>query len=536
MPTAAPKLEVRDVEVRAAVQEDGAREFSGIAVPYDAPVTIRDWFGTYTEQIAPGAVEHADDVKVFWRHGEVIGRVVSDEDTDAGWKPTGALSDTTLGRDAYALLKDGAIDRMSIGFEPIEHTEHEDDQGNVTITRTRIRVREVSLVPFPAYDGAAVEHVRNDHQKENTMPNAENAAVLTREQFRDWTQQMEDVTRRLDVVTERMESRDESGDELTPQFRSPGALLKAMVSGDEDAVREYTEVHKRLWDPVGTTTGDTVTKDAWVGDFTRLVEDKATLRNLFASGTLPSTGNNIEFGVLGSDTTSVTEQSGEGEDLAFGKVTITTDTAPVGTFGGYTRLSRQAIERSSINTLDHHLRALTLAANRRRNIKFRAHVAAAVSAQRTADNVVEVPESGATYVDWVSGIVDAAEKFEDLGLDIDGLITGKAGFLELAGLTGTDGRPLMTVYGSGTNVVGELSPKALNGNLAGVQVVLNLKQATAGMSFYNHLAIRDYASPLARLQDGNVINLSEDYSVYYYEAIANEIPAAIVPVRRSTAG
>ena len=360
-------------------------------------------------------------------------------------------------------------------------------------------------------------------------------AAFTPEQVRDWSQKFEDLTRGLDIVRERVEQRDDAAPhEFVPTFRSAGALLKEMASGNADALREYNEVHKRLWDPVGTTTGDTVTKDAWVGDFTRLVEEKATLRNLFSTGVLPATGNNIEFGVLESDTTAVDAQGGEGNDLAFGKVSVTTDTAPVVTYGGYTRLSVQAIQRSSINTLDHHLRALQLAAGRRRNVAFRAALAAEVAAQVTAGNTVDVP-AAATYVQWLSGIVDAAEKYEDLGLDIDGMIVDKTVFLELAELSGTDGRPLMTVYGSGTNVIGEMDPKALNGILAGVRVVVNLKQVAPGASFYNRLALRDYASPIARLQDSNVINLSNDYSVYYYEAIASEIPAAIVPVARPAA-
>src|SRR5690606_4699805 len=54
-----------------------------------------------------------------------------------------------------------------------------------------------------------------------------------------------------------------------------------------------------------------------------------------------------------SDTTQVGPQpTGEGEDLLFGKVTTGTATAPVRTLGGWSSLSRQAIERTSVNVLD----------------------------------------------------------------------------------------------------------------------------------------------------------------------------------------
>lgn len=533
----APTLEIREVQLRAET-ESGKREFTGIAVPWDDPVTIRGWFQTYTEQFERGAVEDSEDAKVFWRHDEPIGRLTRAEDTDAGWEITGVLSATPRGDEAYTLLRDGVIDRMSVGFEPIEHRETELEDGTVQITRTRVKVREVSLVPFPAYDGATVDQVRHDqpHERNAAMPPETITATLTPEQVRDWNEKFEDITRRLDSFGTKLDERDDDRAPIIVQHRSAGALLKAIAAGDEDALREYNEIQARAWDPAGTTTENVVTKDGWVGDLTRFVEEKATLRSLFSTGTLPAEGNNIEYAQLKADTTQVDEQAAEGNDLAFGKVELETKTAPVKTYGGYTRLSLQSIQRSSVAVVDAHLRALDLAANKRRNIAFRAHYAAAVTAQRTANNVVDVPATGATYIDWVGAIVDAAEKYEDLGLDLDGMTVDKTGFKELAGLTASDGRPLLTVHGSGTNVVGELDPKAIQGVLAGVLVRLNPKQTTAGASFYNRLAIRAYTSPLGRLQDDNVINLSRDFSVYYYEAIANEIPAAIVPVRRTTSG
>ena len=50
-------------------------------------------------------------------------------------------------------------------------------------------------------------------------------------------------------------------------------------------------------------------------------------------------------------------------------------------------------------------------------------------------------------------------------------------------------------------------------------------------AFVNSNAIRFYTSPIVRLQDENIINLSKDFSVYTYAAIADEIPAAVVPVK-----
>src|SRR5690606_2251814 len=49
--------------------------------------------------------------------------------------------------------------------------------------------------------------------------------------------------------------------------------------------------------------------------------------------------------------------------------------------------------------------------------------------------------------------------------------------------------------------------------------------------FVNSRAIRQYDSALISLQDENIINLSKDFSVYRYGAIATEMPQLIVPVK-----
>ncbi|MFD2840101.1 phage major capsid protein [Populibacterium corticicola] len=505
------------------------REFTGIAVPYDTPTRVRDWwYGTeYDESVERGAVVDSDDAKIFWQHREAIGKVISARDTDEGWEITGYLSRTARGDEAYILLRDGVIDRLSIGFEPIEHREVKATKDQVAqIIRTKIRVREVSLVNFPAYEGAAVSEVRHQTtppptiEMENTRMDPETLAPLH--------EAIEDLKRGQTLLTQQIDTASATDVAPLSQFRSAGEFLKAAIAPDGDEARaEYTEMLERAY--TGATTTDTIMKDTWVGDLTRLIETPNPLSDVFSTGQLPATGLTLEYGQLKSDTTTVTEQENEGDDLAYGKVDLETKSAEVKTYGGYTSLTRQLIERSSVNYIDTALRALALAAARRRIIGQRAAFAAAVTRETAAGNTVSAG-AGTTYTAWVEAIIDAAEKFIDLGLPLDKLVTSKGIFKTLATLTDSAGRPLMTVVDDGTNSIGRISPKALTGNLAGVEVRLNLKQAAEGAAFTNPLAIRSYTSPVARLQDENIINLSKDFSLYFYEAIAHEIPKAIVPV------
>lgn len=526
-------IQRRDNLGTLTVRESGkdAREVAGIGVPYNQPIE----FWGIREQFAPGSVEVAEDAMLFWRHRDPIGKVIDHHEDETGWHHRSSISATPTGDEAYTLTRDGVIGRFSIGFEPVEHLETKDEDGTITITHTKVLVREVSLVPMPAYDGARLTEVRHrptrpdTRQEESpTMPATE---TIDPAEVTDIRAGLEEVRRSLELIRDNHDR-----DEPAPtETRSAGQLLQAaLVDQDESARAALTRVQERAYD--GGTTADSIVQDAWVGDLTRIVDEAAGIRALFATGTLPAKGMNIEYGQLKIDTSKVEEQAAEGDDLAFGKVELETKTAPVKTYGGYTRLSAQEIERSSVNILDTALRAQAIAAGKAQNAAFRAHYASAVSAQRTANNTVDVPGSDASYTDWLNAVVDAAIKYEDLGVSLDGLIVDPSIFKELLAFTGDDDRPLFVVSGSGTNVVGSLDVTTLKGDLASLPVRLNAKQSTAGAAFYNKTAIRSYESGLARLQDENVINLSKDFSVYRYAALADEFPAAIVPVKRTTTG
>ncbi|MGG7466040.1 HK97 family phage prohead protease [Plantibacter sp. YIM 135347] len=509
------ELETREFIFRAASIDTDRREIVGTAVPYNQDANIGGW---YIERFAPGAVQDSSDARLFWRHRDPIGLLSADESTDGGWEIRARISKTTLGNDALILASDGVVGHLSVGFEPGGEYEVEERENEVpVITRTKVRVREVSLVPFPAYEGAQVTEVR----EAAPTPPKENNPMPETEDLLEIRETVEDLQRQFALIP----SAPAAPEPI--ETRSAGEILQALVRGDEATIAMYSETLERAYS--GGTTADSINRVAWVGDLTRLVDEAAVLADLFSTGTLPESGLKLEYGKLADDTTTVEQQKKEGDNLAFGKVSLTVDHADIETFGGYTSLSRKEIERSSVNILDTNLRAMAIAAGKRRNISFRAFYAKLVAEQIAAGNTVAVADE-TKYISWVSAIVDAAERYTDLGLALENMVVDKTNFIKLASLEASDGRPLMTVAGTGTNVVGSLNVKGISGELASVPIKLNPKQATPGAAFTNKQAIRAYNSPLARLQDENVVNLTKDFSVYFYSALAAELPQAVVPI------
>lgn len=503
-------------EYAASAQSSDDRTVSGIAVPYSDEI---EYTRGYFETVAPGAFnpETNGPVKLFWSHRDVIGTVTEARNTPEGLEITARISETSLGNDAYALARDGAIDRFSIGFVPLASDTTRDEDGNTHVVHTSIAVREVSLVPFPAYNNAVVTEVRSTPEpvKENPM-----------------TDTMSPV---FDEINERMASLEQAFAAAAPapapavDARSAGEVLKALVTGDENETRAYNGT-------VSSADG-TMTRPTWIGDLTRLVDSVNPLKALFQTGALPPDGLNLEFTELATNTIAVNAQASEGDDLQIGKISTREKTTPVKTFGGYTQLTRQAIERTRVNLLQVHLNGMALAAGQASANYFASVFAATVQGRAASALTSTKTASTLTWSDIVGLTVDAAAAFQDAGLPLDGLIVDKATFKALAALTASDGRPLMSVSGTGANTVGEFNPAGLTGDVVGIKVTPNLmaKPDELGTkvvgAFYSSLAMRTYETPVAQLQDENILNLSKAFSVYRYQAVAAEIPSGLVPLK-----
>ena len=501
-------LETRDIELRYN-EED--RTVTGIAVPYNQEANI----GSYKEVFVRGAIsEDVSDVKLFYGHEEPIGKVVEGRDTDGGFEITALISDTQRGNEVRTLLKDGVLNKFSVGFVPVEQ-----ERDGSTVKRTKVSLREVSVVPFPAYSGANITEVREDDSTNNNTKEIQMESINDNANLefavRSVQDEIAEVRRSLEAGIHIASS--------TPAVdtRSAGEVLKAIAAGDEATIRAYA----------GNTTDNSVMLNTFIGDLTRIVDSPIGVRGLISTGVLPASGNVLEYAKLASHSVSVAEQAAEGDDLTYGQVTLTTATAPVKTFGGYTTLSRQAIERSSVNFLDAHMRAMAVAVANNLNGYVRGAFADQYDAHVLAGGNNIVVRNGNTYGDWLDALVEGADKFQNRGWNIDALVVSKDVFKTLMKLEGADGRPLLIVTGNnGVNTVGSVNPLALGGSFAGLTVSVDTALDAGTAAFVNGNAMRLYTNPVVSLTDDNIINLSRDFSVYQYAALATEAPEALVPV------
>lgn len=510
-------------EIRA---KDQGRGFTGIGVPYGETI---DLWGM-RERFEPGSVElDRDGVPslILWQHdqNEPIGRITAGTDTEAGFEIEAALSSTARGTEAATLLEDGVITRLSIGFMPEEYRiESDEETGTETIVHTKVRAMEFSLVSFPAYSSAAVSTVRNSNENSrkettmNTVTRADIDSALT--PFND---DLEDLKRSIAALGDQV---GEAGP-AEPYFRSMGDYLKKVCAGDERAL----EFHKRA------TTGDVgIKSETNLGTFIKFVQDRRDLINLFDTETLPAKGMSVSYAEMIEDTTQAGEQLEEMDDLAGpGQVKFATRDAKVRTFGGWTELSRQVIERVDIPYLDTVLKALGLKYAKSTNGALRAAINTVIGEQVTAGNTIELPASASVF-DYRDAIIDAKEIYDDRGFLIDGLLVSKDDFKRIQRLTYSE-VPALKVNPQ-DEFSGTLSLPNADGNLASMPVKTLFGGYSGPMAFYDRTAVKSLESPNAptQLQDDNIINLSSAFSLYGFMAFLKPFPTAIVPLTTATAG
>ena len=486
----------RSFEIRETNQE--TREVAGIAVPYDNTIDIG---GGWSERFEKGAVDLNADVKLFRDHKDIIGLVTEMKDSDEGLSIRAKISETSLGNETLALVKDGAIRSFSVGFIPVI-----DEKKDKTIIRKKVNLKEISLVAFPAYENASVTEVREENNQEEIS--MENQTIDYTNAIAEVRNHAEELERRLDVITS-----EKAPSTSAPQFRSYGEYVKAVAAGDLDAHRSFT----------GADTADSIMKNAWVSDTVRILDGGRPTYNTLSSSALPADGNNVEYPVINTNTLAVGAQAAEGDTLSYGKLTLTSATAPINTYGGYTDMSRQVVERSSVNYVDTAFRAMVA--------KYAAATNAAAIAKITATQGSFNQTNLASWDvdDILEALADAASEVnQNSGRALEVLLVGKTVFKNLAKAVDGASRPILSNVGATVNTFGSINPVGLTGNILGLPVVLDPALNNDAMFAMNSAAITTYESAGApfRLNDEEITGLTNSFSVYGYLAIAAGEPLA----------
>ena len=169
------KTELRTMQMKIrsepnAETDDGKMIVEGYAAVFDSPTLIYESPYTgyrYMETIASGAFAGADMGRTALKYnhcdnGLVLARASNGTlqlETDAkGRYMRAELAPTTQGRDIYALIQRGDLDKMSFAFTVAEdeETDSRDDKKLLRTIKRFDTIYDVSVVDFPAYDDTSI--------------------------------------------------------------------------------------------------------------------------------------------------------------------------------------------------------------------------------------------------------------------------------------------------------------------------------------------------------------------------------------------
>lgn len=214
-------------QVRAFVLDLKATNDDGSVEGYGSVFGVRD---SYDDVIAAGAFQASLAAHkkagtmpaMLWQHDsdKPIGVWTEMVEDSKGLRIKGQLAlETTLGKEAHALLKMGALNGLSIGFVSKQWAY---DRDTDIRTLTEIDLWEVSLVTFPANGSARVTNVKSVDEL-MAPKDAERA-------LRDAGFSKSDATAFVSRVMRMGQQRSESAQDIAKAMKAADQLLNSLKS------------------------------------------------------------------------------------------------------------------------------------------------------------------------------------------------------------------------------------------------------------------------------------------------------------------
>ena len=500
-------------EFQARLDATEERTIIGLAVPYGQEIELT---GKLKERFEPGAIDSVENVKLFYGHEEPIGKVIEGRDTPEGYEIVAKISDTPRGNEVYTLLQDDVLNRFSVGFFPVV-----DRQEGQTIVRELVDLKEVSVVPFPAFEGAKITEVRSEAEPEEAElvdeTPIETESETMSENIELDVRSVQDEVAELRRVIESGKAV-EMATPATHKIRSQGEFAKALLNGDEDAKQLARDA---------STSADAAILPPFVGYLDTLINNNRPTLSAFSRGALPASGLSVEYIQIDSNTLAVDRQNPELEPLAFGNLTFEPKSADVKTYGGYTSFSRQYVERATIDILNQVFQGLTIAyANATNNVVIDllqglSYVGKTFDCHTDASTVAKGIAEGSAYI------------FNATGLRPEFIVAGVGAYVNLVSIGATDGRLNFSANSDGMNTIGSSNIPGLSASLFGLPIIVDPQFGEFDALLANSAGVISWesAGSPVRLTQGDVTTLEDSVSVYGYMAVAAQREGAIVSLQ-----
>jgi HK97 family phage prohead protease len=442
-----------DPELIIAEAGDEARpaRIAGIAVPW-APVSARVSDGTVVS-FERGAFDPAQrPAKLVENHDLTQLRgTVTISDGDEGLEFEATFADTAAARDAVALVKAGAYDSVSVGAVP-EKWRYD---GDVMVVEAA-KLVELSLVAVPAFAGAVITEIAATAEVADETP-AKNPEEETMSE--NPTPEVVEAAASAVVPTAPIYASAKrefvlpSASEYLSKFLQGGAVWS-----------EFHQALKASAPNVVTSDLDGVLPTPIVAPVYNGLIGRRSVIDAIGTKAMPQ-GGKVFIRPSVSTHTTIGLSNGENVALDQGTLVITDNQVTKAVYGGYVKLSEEAMDWSQPEVLSVLLDDMARVYAKQTETVVEAALDAGISTTQAAFDVTD-PAAWADFVYDCSVTILNASSHLPTHMFVSPSFWGALGKL-----SDTADRPLFPQVGP-MNAYGNVSPGTLVGNAFGLSVVV----------------------------------------------------------------
>ena len=429
-----------------AQEGESPRSISGVAVPWDTEATVSDGTRVKFERGALPVTGKKPKLLKYHDSEQPVGVVTGRLDSEEGMLFTARISATSEGNDMLELIKDEAVDSVSVGVDVVDATY--DDNGTMIIKKANWV--ELSLVTAPAFKGAMITEVAATEPQEETTTMSEVKVEAPVE-----VPAPAPAPQMLFAAPKK-------------EFQMPsvGEWLVKVLAGGSEAAEFHAKIKAAAPDVVTTDTPGILPEPILGPVYNNYMPNWRPLVTAMGVRALPGGGKVFRRPKVTTHTT-IGASNGENANLDQGTFVVSNNNVTKQVFGGYVRLSEEDMDWTEPEVLgllvDDMARIYANETDAYACAQFEAGVSQTATLTAATDPA-----------DWAAFVYEAAKTIltNSNGNLPNVLIMDPLYYSNLGALVDTADRPLFPNLNP-MNAFGSLEPGSVQGTAFGLTVVVD---------------------------------------------------------------
>jgi len=424
-----------------AEESESPRSISGVAVPWNTEATVSDGTRVRFERGSLPITGKKPKLLKYHDSEQPVGVVTGRLDSEEGMLFTARISATSEGNDMLELIKDEAVDSVSVGVDVVDASY--DDNGTMVIKKANWV--ELSLVTAPAFKGAMITEVAATEPQEETTTMSEVKVEASVEAPAPAPQMLFAAPKKEFVMP------------------TAGEYISKLCQGGAVAAEFLANLKAAAPDVVTTDTPGLLPTPILGPVYNNLIGRRPVIDAIGARA-MPGGGKVFSRPKVTTHTT-IGLSNGENQPLDAGTFVVAKENVTKAVYGGYVKLSEEDIDWSEPEVLGALVDDMAREYAKQTEDAVEAALKSGITTTRAAFDVTDP----AAWAEWIYG---ASQTILNASTHLPTHLFASPSFWGALGqLSDTADRPLFPQVGP-MNAFGNVAPGTLSANAFGLSVVV----------------------------------------------------------------